>query len=100
MKKITTEEFDARFDRGEDIMGFMDISTLKRPNQALGTEQAYTGKTRELKQGYEEHHEHRGIQSCETAREIVTSVQMKSGLNDDGAMTIAVKETRKLRQEQ
>lgn len=34
MKKtstITSEEFDAKFDRGEDISEYIDMSTIKRP---------------------------------------------------------------------
>ncbi len=30
-KSITTQEFDAIFDRGEDISGSLDIKTAKRP---------------------------------------------------------------------
>ncbi|MCY4154913.1 MAG: hypothetical protein OXD47_09290 [Gammaproteobacteria bacterium] len=44
MKKITTEEFDARFDRGEDVTEFLDMSTARRPNQAPDSEQALTRK--------------------------------------------------------
>ena len=40
MKKITAEEFDARFDRGEDVTEFLDMSTARRPNQELKPEQA------------------------------------------------------------
>ena len=28
-KKITAEEFDARFDRGEDVTEFLDMSTAQ-----------------------------------------------------------------------
>ena len=52
MKKITTEEFDARFDRGEDIMEFLDMSTARHPNQTLGHEQAHTCKPGTSRQGY------------------------------------------------
>jgi len=31
--KITTAEFDKRFDNGEDMTEFMDLSTVRRPNQ-------------------------------------------------------------------
>jgi len=30
-KSITTQEFDAIFDQGEEISGFLDIKTAKRP---------------------------------------------------------------------
>lgn len=50
MKKITTEEFDARFDRGEDVTEFLDMSTARRPNQALKPKQAHTCKPRKSKQ--------------------------------------------------
>ena len=50
MKKITAEEFDARFDRGEDVTEFLDMSTARRPNQALSAEQARTCKPRISKQ--------------------------------------------------
>ena len=52
MKKITAEEFDARFDRGEDVMEFLDMSTARRPNQTPRTEQARTCKSRTSKQRY------------------------------------------------
>ncbi len=45
MKKITAEEFDARFDKGEDITEFLDMSTLRRPNQTPRPEQAHTSKS-------------------------------------------------------
>ena len=50
MKKITAEEFDTRFDRGEDVTEFLDMSTAKRPNQIPKTEQARTCKSRTSKQ--------------------------------------------------
>ena len=28
-KKITAKEFDEKFDRGEDVMEYMDLSTIK-----------------------------------------------------------------------
>ena len=52
MKKITTEEFDARFDRGEDVMEFLDMSTARRPNQELMRKQANTRKYGTSRQGY------------------------------------------------
>ena len=52
MKKITTEEFDARFDRGEDVMEFLDMSTARRPNQALRHKQANTRKPGTSRQRY------------------------------------------------
>ena len=45
MKKITAEEFDARFDKGEDITEFLDTSTLRHPNQTLKSKQAHTCKS-------------------------------------------------------
>ena len=33
MQTISSEELDRRFDAGEDITDFMDLSTLRRPNQ-------------------------------------------------------------------
>lgn len=33
MKKITAEEFEAKFDAGEDITEYIDWSTARRPNQ-------------------------------------------------------------------
>ena len=50
MKKITAEEFDARFDRGEDVTEFLDMSTARRPNQALKSKQAHTCEPRISKQ--------------------------------------------------
>jgi hypothetical protein len=35
MKKITASEFDAAFDRGEDVSGFLDESTSRRINKDL-----------------------------------------------------------------
>jgi hypothetical protein len=32
MKKISTEEFDRRFDDGEDMSDYLDWSTLRRPS--------------------------------------------------------------------
>ena len=52
MKEITAEEFDARFDRGEDVTEFLDMSTARRPNQTPGTEQARTCKPRASNQRY------------------------------------------------
>ena len=49
-KRITAEEFDARFDRGEDVTEFLDMSTARRPNQALKSEQAHTRNPRASKQ--------------------------------------------------
>ena len=31
-RDITAEEFDAKFDRGEDVSDYVDWSTAKRPN--------------------------------------------------------------------
>ena len=45
MKKITAEEFDARFDRGEDVTEFLDMSTARRPNQVLNHKQVNTHKS-------------------------------------------------------
>jgi hypothetical protein len=33
MKKITTEEFDRRFDAGEDVSDYIDWSKARRPNK-------------------------------------------------------------------
>ena len=33
MKKIKAKQFDAAFDRGEDVMEFLDMSTIRRPKQ-------------------------------------------------------------------
>lgn len=35
MKKITAEELDKKFDDGEDITEYMDLSTARRPNKKL-----------------------------------------------------------------
>ena len=35
MKKITAEQFDTAFDKGEDITEFLDKSTIRRPKQQL-----------------------------------------------------------------
>lgn len=50
MMKITTEEYNARFDWGEYVTEFPDISTANRPNQALKSKQAHTCKPRTSKQ--------------------------------------------------
>ena len=50
MKKITAEEFDARFDRGEDVTEFLDMSTLRRPNQKPREKQTNIHKSGALKQ--------------------------------------------------
>ena len=52
MKKIKTEEFDARFDKGEDITEFLDMSTLRRPNQTLRSKQAHSSKSGTSRQRY------------------------------------------------
>ena len=33
LESITAEEFDAKFDNGEDISAYVDWSKLRRPNQ-------------------------------------------------------------------
>ena len=33
MSSISNEEIEARFDNGEDITDFLDLSTARRPNQ-------------------------------------------------------------------
>lgn len=33
MKTISASEFDKRFDDGEDVMEFLDLSKAERPNQ-------------------------------------------------------------------
>ena len=33
MKKISAEEFDRRFDAGEDMGDYLDGSTMRRPNR-------------------------------------------------------------------
>ena len=35
MKKIKAKQFDAAFDRGEDVMEFLDLSTIRQPKQQL-----------------------------------------------------------------
>ena len=35
MKKITAEELDKKFDNGEDISEYMDLSTIRKPNKQL-----------------------------------------------------------------
>ncbi len=52
MKKITTEEFDARFDRGEDVTEFLDMSTARRPNQELKHNQGKAHKSGTPRQRY------------------------------------------------
>ena len=52
MKKITAEEFDARFDRGEDVMEFLDMSTARRPNQELGSKQKQVCRPGTSRQAY------------------------------------------------
>lgn len=32
-KKITTEELDRKFDAGEDVLDYFDLSTMRRPNR-------------------------------------------------------------------
>ena len=32
-KKISAEEFERRFDAGEDMMDYVDLSTARRPNR-------------------------------------------------------------------
>lgn len=54
MKKITAREFDARFDRGEDVTEFLDISTIRHPDQTSTTKQRHTRKSRKPKQGHAE----------------------------------------------
>ena len=34
-RTISAEEFDRRFDEGEDITPFLDLSTARRPNQQV-----------------------------------------------------------------
>ena len=50
MKKITAEEFDARFDRGEEVTEFLDMSTLRRPNQKPREKQTNIDESGALKQ--------------------------------------------------
>ena len=35
MKKTTAQQFDAAFDKGEDVTDFLDMSTVRRPKQRL-----------------------------------------------------------------
>ena len=35
MKKVTAKQFDATFDKGEDVADFLDVSTIHRPKQQL-----------------------------------------------------------------
>ncbi|HCG05760.1 MULTISPECIES: type II toxin-antitoxin system BrnA family antitoxin [Nitratidesulfovibrio] len=36
-KQISTEEFDRRFDEGEDITAFLDTSAIRHPNREKKT---------------------------------------------------------------
>lgn len=42
----------------------------------------------------------RGVRRCDTAKEIVARVRARSGLSTDEAMDLAVRETRRFRDEQ
>ena len=35
MKKTTAQQFDTVFDKGGDVMDFLDMSTIRRPKQQL-----------------------------------------------------------------
>ena len=35
MKKIKTEDLDSKFDRGEDIMEYVDVSSARRINREV-----------------------------------------------------------------
>ena len=35
MKKATAQQFDAAFDKGEDVTDFLNMSTIRRPKQQL-----------------------------------------------------------------
>lgn len=35
MKKTIAKQFDAAFDKGEDVTDFLDMSTIRRPKQQL-----------------------------------------------------------------
>ena len=35
MKKVSAKEFDARFDAGEDISGFVDWARMRRPGREV-----------------------------------------------------------------
>lgn len=51
MAKISTEEFDRLFDEGADITPYMDMSTLRRPNQERAAKRISMDVPEELVRG-------------------------------------------------
>ena len=76
----------------------LTISLADRTHQAL--KETAARQNRSMGSIIQESLELRGIRPCDTAREIVAKARAKSGLNADDAMGLAVKETRRFRDEQ
>ncbi len=76
----------------------LTINLTDRTHRAL--KEAAARQNRSMTSIIEESLNARGIQSYDTAREIVANVRAKSRLDADKAMALAVEETRRFRQEQ
>lgn len=76
----------------------LTISLADRTHRAL--KETAARQNRSMGSIIEESLELRGIRPYDTAREIVAEARAKSGLNTDDAMVLAVKETRRFRNEQ
>ena len=73
----------------------LTISLADRTHRAL--KEAAARQNRSMASIIEESLELGGIQSIDTAREIVAKAREKSGLDNDSAMALAVEETRLFR---
>ena len=78
-------------------MARLTISLTDRTHWAL--KEAAARQKRSMGSIIEESLELRGIQPYDTAKEIVAKARAKSGLNTEVAMTLAVEETRRFRED-
>ena len=61
MERISTEELDRRFDEGEDILAFADLSTVRYPNRERAAKRISLDVTEEMVRGLDAAAERVGV---------------------------------------
>lgn len=61
MPKISNEELERRFDEGEDITAYMDMSTARRPNQERAARRISMDVPEELVRGLDRYAARTGV---------------------------------------
>lgn len=84
MAAISNEELERRFDGGEDITEFMDMSTLRRPNQERAARRISMDVPEEMVRGLDRAAERMGVN-----RQAVIKIWLTERLDQEAERELA-----------